>query len=71
MTDSAKPKNYTDEYALIWAIAVLREDMRHTWEYIGWRLNINPKRAAFLYTKIKPTFNYAKIYQSNDNGGND
>jgi hypothetical protein len=71
MTDSAKPKNYTDEYALIWAIAVLREDMRHTWEYIGWRLNINPKRAAFLYTKIKPTFNYAKIYQSNDNGNND
>jgi hypothetical protein len=71
MTDSAKPKNYMDEYALIWAIAVLREDMRHTWEYIGWRLNINPKRAAFLHTKIKPHFNYAKIYQSNDNGSND
>jgi hypothetical protein len=71
MTDFQKPKNYTDEYALIWAIAVLREDMRHTWEYIGWRLNINPKRAAFLHTKIKPHFNYAKIYQSNDNGSND
>lgn len=71
MTDSAKRRKSMDEYALIWAIAVLREDMRHTWEYIGWRLNINPKRAAFLYTKIKPTFNYAKIYQSNDNGGND
>ena len=71
MTDSAKPKKYTDEYALIWAIAILREDMRHTWDYIGKELNINPKRAAFLYTKIKPHYNYAKIYQSNDNGSND
>ena len=60
-----------DRYELIWAIAILRDDMRHTWEYIGWRLNINPKRAAFLHTKIKPTFNYAKIYQSNGNGSND
>jgi hypothetical protein len=71
MTDSAKRRKSMDEYALIWAIAVLREDMRHTWDYIGKELNINPKRAAFLYTKIKPHFNYAKIYQSNDNGGND
>jgi hypothetical protein len=58
-------------YNLMWAIAILREDMRHTWEYIGKELNINPKRAAFLYTKIKPHYNYAKIYQSNDNGSND
>jgi hypothetical protein len=71
MTDSAKPKNYTDEYALIWAIAILREDRRHTWDYIGKELNINPKRAAFLHTKIKPHYNYAKIYQSNGNGSND
>ncbi len=71
MTDSAKRRKSMDEYALIWAIAVLREDRRHTWDYIGKELNINPKRAAFLYTKIKPHFNYAKIYQSNDNGGND
>ncbi len=71
MTDSAKRRKSMDEYALIWAIAVLREDRRHTWDYIGKELNINPKRAAFLYTKIKPHYNYAKIYQSNDNGGND
>ena len=60
-----------DEYALIWAIAVLREDMRQTWEYIGWRLNIIPRRAAFLHTKIKPTFQYEQVYQSNGNGSND
>jgi len=60
-----------DEYALIWAIAILRDDMRHTWEYIGNELNINPKRAAYLYDKIKPHYNYAKIYQSNGNRSND
>jgi hypothetical protein len=71
MTDSAKRRKSMDDYALTWAIAVLREDMRHTWEYIGWRLNINPKRAAFLHTKIKPHYNYEQVYQSNGNGSND
>ena len=69
--DSAKRRKYMDEYALIWAIAVLREDRGHTWDYIGKELNINPRRAAFLHTKIKPHYNYEQVYQSNSNGSND
>lgn len=69
--DSAKRRKSMDEYALIWAIAVLREDMGHTWDYIGRELNINPKRAAFLHTKIKPHYNYEQVYKSNGNCSND
>lgn len=67
MTDSAKRKKFMDEYALIWAIAVLREDMGHTWSYIANRLDINPKRASYLHNKIKKNYNYEQVCKSNGN----
>ena len=61
----------SERYALIWAIAILRDDFKYTWRLIGNRLNINPRRAAFLHTKIKPHYNYEQVYKSNGNGSND
>lgn len=54
-----------DEYALIWAIAVLRDDFKYTWDYIGKKLSMNPRRAAYLYDKVKKHYNYEPLHQSN------
>jgi len=40
-------------YNLIWAVAILRDDFGFTWRSIGERLNIDNKRAHYLYGKRK------------------
>jgi hypothetical protein len=40
-------------YNLIWAVAILRDDFGLTWRSIGERLNIDNKRAHYLYGKRK------------------
>ena len=40
-------------YNLIWAVAILRDDFGLTWQSIGDRLNIDSKRAHYLYDKRK------------------
>jgi hypothetical protein len=40
-------------YNLIWAVAILRDDFGLTWRSIGERLNIDNKKAAYLYGKRK------------------
>jgi len=40
-------------YNLIWAVAILRDDFGLTWLSIGERLNIDNKRAHYLYGKRK------------------
>lgn len=40
-------------YNLIWAVAILRDDFGLTWQSIGDRLNIDNKRAHYLYGKRK------------------
>lgn len=40
-------------YNLIWAVAILRDDFGLTWRSIGERLNIDNKRASYLYEKRK------------------
>ena len=40
-------------YNLIWAVAILRDDFGLTWQSIGDRLNIDNKRAHYLYDKRK------------------
>jgi len=40
-------------YNLIWAVAILRDDFGLTWRSIGERLNIDNKKAHYLYGKRK------------------
>jgi ribosomal protein S2 len=40
-------------YNIIWAVAILRDDFGLTWRSIGERLNIDNKRAHYLYGKRK------------------
>ena len=40
-------------YNLIWAVAILRDDFGHTWQSIGDRLNIDNRKAHYLYGKRK------------------
>ena len=40
-------------YNLIWAVAILRDDFGLTWQSIGDRLNIDNKRAHYIYGKRK------------------
>ena len=45
--------NKQSSYNLIWAVAILRDDFGLTWRSIGERLNIDNKRAHYLYGKRK------------------
>ena len=40
-------------YNLIWAVAILRDDLGLTWRSIGERLNITDKTAHYIYGKRK------------------
>ena len=40
-------------YNLIWAVAILRDDFGLTWQSIGDRLNIDNRKALYLYDKRK------------------
>jgi ribosomal protein S2 len=40
-------------YNLIWAVAILRDDFGLTWRSIGERLNIDNKKAHYIYDKRK------------------
>ena len=40
-------------YNLIWAVAILRDDFGLTWQSIGDRLNIDNRKALYLYGKRK------------------
>lgn len=44
-------------YNLIWAVAILRDDYGLTWRAIGERLNIEKKRASYIYAKRKKHYN--------------
>ena len=45
--------NKQSSYNLIWAVAILRDDFGLTWRSIGERLNIDNKKAHYLYGKRK------------------
>ena len=47
-------KNLTDKQALCWAIAILRDDMRHTWREIAQRMQFSECKVRHLYTQTKP-----------------
>ena len=48
-----KQQTAVGRYNLIWAVAILRDDFGLTWRSIGERLNIDNKKAHYLYGKRK------------------
>ena len=48
-----KQQTSINRYNQIWAVAILRDDYGLTWRSIGERLNIENKKAAYLYGQRK------------------
>ena len=40
-------------YNLMWAIAILRDDLKHCWRYIAEEMGCSEWKARYLYSRIK------------------
>jgi len=46
-----------DRYALIWAIAILRDDFHYTWLTISKEMGFSQTKVMHLYKQAKSNFN--------------
>lgn len=45
-----------NNYNLMWAIAILRDDYNHCWRYIAERMGCSEWKARYLYFRIKKEY---------------
>jgi hypothetical protein len=54
----------SERYALIWAIAILRDDYQYTWLTISRKMGYSMTKVIHLYNQAKPHYN---LEQPNEN----
>ena len=47
----------SERYALIWAIAILRDDFQYTWLAISKKMGYSMTKVIHLYKQAKPHYN--------------
>jgi hypothetical protein len=47
----------SERYALIWAIAILRDDYQYTWLTISKKMGYSMTKVIHLYNQAKPHYN--------------
>ena len=47
----------SERYALIWAIAILRDDFQYTWLTISKKMGYSQTKVMHLYKQAKPHYN--------------